>query len=177
MGEMMKAVTIVADRKVELTDVPKPVPGPNQVLLRIDACALCTWEQRVFSRLQPFPLPFTGGHEFVGHIAAIGENLSPEKYPIGTRAVARQIPHCGECPSCRTGRDNKCRAKNDMKGQGGLSDYYLTDVAQLYMVDKSVPVERMLFTEPLACVITRRIRSMSRWARTSSFSAAARWAF
>ena len=76
---MMKAVTILDEKRAEVVERPVPELKPNEVLLRIERCMLCTWEQRVFLRLQPYPLPYIGGHEFAGTIAAVGSDLDPAR--------------------------------------------------------------------------------------------------
>lgn len=150
----MKAVVIVDKKRVELQDRPVPELKSDEVLLKIERCMLCTWEQRVFLRMQPFPLPYIGGHEFAGTIAALGSGLDPGKYPVGRKATGRVIPFCGECPSCRRGAENMCETQSQENNFGGLAEYIAVPVTQLYMVNDSVPFERLAFAEPLGCVIT-----------------------
>ena len=150
----MKAVVIVDKEVVELQDRAVPELKADEVLLKIERCMLCTWEQRVFLRMQSFPLPYIGGHEFAGTIAAVGSGLETEKYPVGTKATGRVIPFCGECPSCRRGAENMCETQKQENNFGGLAEYIAVPVSQLYMVNDSVPLERLAFAEPLGCVIT-----------------------
>ncbi len=151
---MMKAVAIVDEKRAEVVERPVPELKPNEVLLRIERCMLCTWEQRVFLRLQPYPIPYIGGHEFAGTIAAVGSDLDPARYPIGKKATGRVIPFCGECPSCRRGAENMCETQDQANNFGGLAEYLAVPVNQLYMVGDDVPFERLAFAEPLGCVIT-----------------------
>ena len=96
---MMKAVAIVDEKRAEVVERPVPELKPNEVLLRIERCMLCTWEQRVFLRLQPYQLPYIGGHEFAGTIAAVGSDLDPARYPPRDPVLRRMPvlpPRCGE---------------------------------------------------------------------------------
>lgn len=150
----MKAVAVVDERKVELVDTEMPEVGVNKVLVKVKFSMLCTWEQRVFLRMMPFPLPYIGGHELTGTIEAVGSNLDPEKYPIGTRVIPHVIPFCGECKLCRKGGQNMCETISQAAAHGGLAEYIAISPNQMYMVHESVPFERLAFAEPLACVIT-----------------------
>lgn len=150
----MKAVAIVDANKVELVDKEIPDIGDNRVLLKVHTSMLCTWEQRVFTRLQPFPLPYIGGHEFSGEIAAVGKNLDSRKYPIGAKASARTVNYCGECESCRRGASNMCEGYCEESSHGGLAEYVAVDPDQLYIAKEEISFERLCFAEPLGCVIT-----------------------
>lgn len=151
--ETMKAVVTVDENKVELQDLPKPVPGPNEILIKVYACMLCTWEQWVFSRRMPFPLPFIGGHEFSGVIEAIGSEVDPEKHPIGAKVAGTQIPSCGECDSCRSGHDEKCVYAGTVPHKA-LAEYIVLNARYVFMASDDIPFDRLMFAEPLGCVIT-----------------------
>ena len=101
MSEKMNVVAIVDDHKAEMREVTRPKPLKNQVLIKIDACALCTFEQRMFTRVVPVPLPFVGGHEFTGTIVELGEGVKEDKFPLGQRVAARMLYSCGHCYGCR----------------------------------------------------------------------------
>ena len=127
MDEKMKVVAIVDERKVEVKEVRKPKPKANQILMKINACAICTWEQRTFTRESHMPLPFVGGHEIVGEVAGLGEGVSEKEFPIGSKIVARLINVCGKCYFCRRGEENLCVELNNLDnsemeimGTGGL---------------------------------------------------------
>lgn len=158
--EQMDVVAIVDDRKVEVEQVRKPKLRAGHVLLKMDGCALCTWEQRVFTRESKMPLPFVGGHEIAGEIAGIGEGIDPEKYLIGKKVVARLIRVCGECYYCRHGEENLCVSMNDLDlsdmdimGTGGLSQFLNVEPSQVYFVPDGLPTTKAVFAEPLACVL------------------------
>lgn len=160
MNETMKVVAIVNDHKVEVKNVKKLKAKPGQVLIKMHACALCTWEQRVFTRESKMPLPFVGGHEIVGEIAEVGEGVSLEKYPIGSKVTARLIKACGKCYYCRHGEENLCVDVNapfdpdmEIPGTGGLGEYLNVDTNQIYFLPENIPDEIAVFSEPLACVL------------------------
>lgn len=166
MSETMKAVAILDDHKAGIIEAVKPEAEKGKVLLKINACALCTFEQRMFTRVSHMPLPFVGGHEMVGEIAAVGEGVKEQEFPIGKKAVARLIRVCGKCYFCRRGEENLCVELNDsgcmvepldgsakIPGTGGLCQYLNVDPSQVYFVPQELPDTQACFAEPLACVL------------------------
>lgn len=162
MSEKMKVVAIVGEKETGILELDRPNPEPDQILVNIKGCAICTWEQRVFLRKIPTPLPFIGGHEVAGVIAGVGENINEEEFPIGTKVTVRTLAHCGKCPMCRSGADNLCREvrqptrkkRSAIPGPGGMSEFICADAAAVYKMPDKTPFERIVFTEPLACVLT-----------------------
>ena len=108
MTEMMKAVAVVDDRKAEIVEIERPEPDGYEILVKVHACALCTFEQRVFIRENNKPLPFVGGHEVSGEIYKIGKYVDPELYPIGRKVAVKTQPSCGSCYYCRRGQSTQC---------------------------------------------------------------------
>ncbi|MGI6250078.1 MAG: zinc-dependent alcohol dehydrogenase [Anaerolineaceae bacterium] len=160
MTEKMQAVLITAPNKAEVREITKPKPARNEVLVRINATALCTWEQRVFVGEKKVPLPLVGGHETVGQIAALGEGVDLVKYPIGQAVAVRVIKQCNSCIYCRAGIPNLCEETSSLRldgpevyGMGGLAEYISLDRSSVWLFDHDVPVKDQVMTEPLACVL------------------------
>ncbi|MDR0718683.1 MAG: alcohol dehydrogenase catalytic domain-containing protein, partial [Treponema sp.] len=156
----MKVVAIVDERKTGIFEIDRPVPKANQVLIRIKACALCTFEQRVFTRTTSRALPWVGGHEFAGFIEELGEGVDPEVYKKGAKAAAKVLISCGECYYCRHGRENLCTnaykksaASAGTISPNGLGEYIALDVSQVFILDDKISWETAVFAEPLACVV------------------------
>src|SRR6186713_1306816 len=105
----MRALKLIADRKLELADVPPPPPpGDGEVQIRIKAVALNhldLWGFRgmAFAKRQ---LPLVVGAEASGEIAALGTGST--NFKIGDKVVMYGAMTCGRCPACRNGRDNLC---------------------------------------------------------------------
>jgi propanol-preferring alcohol dehydrogenase len=93
-----------------LAQVPEPVPGPSELLLRVSACAVCRTDlQLVEGDLAARRLPIVPGHQAVGRVAAIGEGA--DGWSIGDRAGAYWLfGSDGTCRFCRSGRENLCEA-------------------------------------------------------------------
>ncbi|HET6410842.1 MAG TPA: alcohol dehydrogenase catalytic domain-containing protein [Anaeromyxobacter sp.] len=85
-----------------------PVPGRGELLVRVEACAICGTDIKSFYKGNPrIRPPQTMGHEFVGTVEAAGEGAGGPK--PGARVVMATTVGCGECRYCRAGRSNLCR--------------------------------------------------------------------
>jgi threonine dehydrogenase-like Zn-dependent dehydrogenase len=160
MPETMKVVAVVDDSLIEVRTVKRPIAKPNQIVMKVHGCALCTFEQRIFKRIVKMPLPFIGGHEVFGEVFEIGSSVNPKTYPIGQKIAGRLLVACGECYYCRKGEENLCSNRNkldttqmEIQGMGGLSQYITLDARQIYKLDNDTPLEVGIFAEPLACVV------------------------
>ena len=105
----MRALTLVADRRVELLDVADPpAPGAGDVQLRIKAIGLnhldvWGWRGMAFAKRK---LPLVVGVEAAGEIAAVGAGVT--NFKPGDKVVGYGGLTCGHCKACRKGRDNLC---------------------------------------------------------------------
>ena len=77
----MKAIQYTAPRQFSVVDLPKPVPGPHQVVIRVKACGICKTDLTIHdgSFLAKFPL--VNGHEFAGVIDSVGSEVTEWKHP------------------------------------------------------------------------------------------------
>ena len=162
MAETYKRAVFVEPRTIRFDELPVPEPGPRQALVKVKACALCTWEQRSYTGEEPF-YPLSSGHEVSGELVKIGSKVFTDA-EVGDRVVASALTRCGYCETCRRGMDNICDNSrkafrdNDVMGPAGLAEYILLDDYQLYRGSPEVPFEELCLAEPLACVI-RSMRS------------------
>ena len=105
----MRAMVLDAPgRPLRSAEVPTPSPGPGQILLRVRACAVCRTDLHVVDGELPRPkLPLIPGHEIVGTVAELGEDV--EGFALGVRVGVPWLGWtCGECRYCRSGRENLC---------------------------------------------------------------------
>jgi threonine dehydrogenase-like Zn-dependent dehydrogenase len=157
MTETYKRAVFVGPQQIRIDELPIPEPGPRQALVKVKACALCTWEQRVYSGEQKF-YPLAGGHEVSGELVKLGSQVFTDAQ-IGDRVMASPLTRCGYCESCRRGLDNICDnnrkpfRNTDVPGPAGLAEYILLDDYQLYKANNETSFEEICLTEPLACVV------------------------
>jgi alcohol dehydrogenase, propanol-preferring len=133
---------MVLDRPGEplrLRRVPRPVPDPGQLLLRVRACAVCRTDLHVVDGDLPEPkLPLIPGHEIVGVIEEIGPSV--DSWRLGERAGVPWLGWtCGGCDFCRVGRENLCdRARfTGYNLDGGYADYVLADARFCFRIPEA----------------------------------------
>src|ERR1700710_482758 len=113
----MRALTLVADRKLELTELaPPPPPGLGEVQIRVKAVALnhidvWGWRGMAFAKRK---LPLVIGAEAAGEIAAVASDVTAFK--PGDPVVMYGALTCGSCKACREGRDNLCENVKGIMG-------------------------------------------------------------
>lgn len=161
--EKMKAVVVNGEKSAAVIEVATPVPQPGEILIRLEVCLLCTWEQRIFSRSSSMPLPYIPGHEAAGVIVGIPtETLT--SFSVGDRVVVKTLNHCGHCEACYRGDDNQCtgaaksRCYDGIPAAGGLAQYIAMPVSRVFPIDPDLSPEEAAFAEPVACCV----RSMDR---------------
>ncbi len=99
---------------LQFTDVPDPEPRPNEVLVRVRACALNhldLWVRRGLPNV-PIPLPHIPGSDVAGEVAKIGSEVTTVR--VAQKVVLAPLVSCGKCPACVAGLDNCCRQATNL---------------------------------------------------------------
>jgi propanol-preferring alcohol dehydrogenase len=126
----MRAMLLdAAHSPLHLAELPRPEPGPGQVLVRVRACGVCRTDLHVVDgELTDPKLPLVLGHEVVGTVAATGQGVG--SVAVGDRVGVPWLGWtCGECAYCRSGRENLCpRARfTGYQIDGGYAEYAIAD--------------------------------------------------
>ena len=156
MAETYKLAVISGERKIDIVEKELKQPEGSQVLVKIDSCAICTLEQRMYSGVMK-RYPFAGGHEVAGTVSAVGGKVSSLK--VGDKVSMRLLTSCGECYYCRNGHQNHCviSFKADIHegfgGPGGFAEYMLVEAKALYKMAEDLDLTYAALTEPLACCV------------------------
>ena len=143
----MKGIYFNGTDAVYREDLPIPVRGEKESLVKILLCAVCNTDKEVRKGYRP---DFRGvmGHEFVGEVVE-----SSDVSLIGKRVVGELNAACGECIYCKTGRPSHCNQRRvlGMKNKdGAFAEYMTIDTNLLHIVPEELPTEIAIFTEPLA---------------------------
>ncbi|HEY2388989.1 MAG TPA: alcohol dehydrogenase catalytic domain-containing protein [Candidatus Binatia bacterium] len=142
----MRAAYCTAPHRIELRDVPEPVPAAGEVLVRVAACGICGSDLHYFSGAAP-PPPVCLGHEIVGHMASAAAGFA-----AGDPVVIEPLLACGRCQRCRAGQPNLCpqlRILGSM-APGGFAELVAVPESTLFRVPPGLPVEAAMLAEPLA---------------------------
>jgi len=158
--EKMKAWVLGDPGKITLEEKPIPVPSRAEVLIRIDAVAICATDLEIIYHGPPAQinggLPhnqnFTPGHEYMGTVVALGPGV--DEYKIGERVTVEIHAGCGQCKRCREGMYTSCHnygknygdvnkghRANGFTTDGGFAEYAVNSVNTLVHVADSMSDE------------------------------------
>ena len=126
----MRAMILeAAGRPLRLVNWPRPTPGPGEVLLRIEACAVCRTDLHVVDGELPDPaLPLAPGHEIVGRVVERGPDT--DRFAENARVGVPWLGWtCGVCSYCRAGAENLCvqACFTGYTRQGGYAEFVVAD--------------------------------------------------
>src|ERR1700723_214493 len=141
--ETMKAWVLGAPEELTLVEKPVPEPGRAEVLVRIDAIAVCATDLEIIKHGVPasiggglpFNKNFTPGHEYMGTVVKLGPTV--DEFQIGDRVAVEVHAGCGRCQRCREGMYTSClnygfREKghraNGFSTDGGFAEYAVNNV-------------------------------------------------
>lgn len=144
---------------LELIDIPEPVPGQAELLIKVSACGVCHTElDEIEGRTPPPRFPVILGHQVVGRVESAGMNTG--KFQIGDRVgVAWIYSACGQCKFCLSNQENLCpdfRAAG-RDAHGGYAEYMVVKEDFVYRIP-----ERFTDAEaaPLLCAGAIGYRSL-----------------
>ena len=138
---------------LELTEVPVPVPGVNDVLIKISKTSICGTDVHIYNwdawAEKTIKTPMVIGHEFVGTIAAVGSNV--QGFKLGELVDGEGHIVCGACRNCLAGRRHLCK---DTKGvgvnrDGAFAEYLCIPASNAVHVDPSIPLDILSCFDPL----------------------------
>ena len=165
--EKMKAWVLGNPNELKLTEKPVPVPKKAEVLVRIDAVAICATDLEIiefgspalFQGGKPFNKNFTPGHEYMGTVVALGPGV--DELPIGQRVTVEIHAGCGQCKRCREGMYTSCHnyglnygdvdkghRANGFTTDGGFCEY------QVNNINTVIPIPEAMSDEEATLVVT-----------------------
>lgn len=151
--ETMRAWVLGDPDQLLLREKPVPVPSRAEVLIRIDAVAICATDLEIIhsgspASIQgglPFNKNFTPGHEYMGTVAALGPDV--DEFRIGERISVEIHAGCGQCKRCRQGMYTSClnygkpekgHRANGFTTDGGFAEYAVNHINTLAQAPDSM---------------------------------------
>ena len=152
----MKALVLEAYNHLAYTDVPAPVPGPDDVLVQVKACGICGSDVHGMdgSTGRRIP-PLIMGHEASGAIAEVGSNVVG--WQPGDRVTFDSTIYCGVCGFCRRGQLNLCDNRrvlgvscDEYRRDGAFAEYIVVPQRILYRLPPGLSFEQAAMVEALS---------------------------
>jgi propanol-preferring alcohol dehydrogenase len=123
-AQLLRRPRPVEQSPLELTDLPVPSPGDDELLIRVRVCGLCHTDLHTVEGEISSKLPIVPGHQIVGVVEQAGANVG--NFRVGDRVGVPWLHHsCGDCEFCRSDRENLC-ARAQFTGfhvNGGYAEY------------------------------------------------------
>jgi L-iditol 2-dehydrogenase len=150
----MKQVELSAPESVRLIEVPRPSPGPDELLIAVAQVGICGSDIHAYHGKHPFiQLPVIPGHEFAGTVVEVGPDV--RGFDPGQRVTVEPSLVCGQCYNCTHGRYNICEHLEVIGCQttGAMADYVTTPAAKAFLLPDDVTWDQAALVEPLAVAV------------------------
>src|SRR5437016_3435797 len=155
MQAVVKSSPVDGASGTEIRDCPVPTPGPDEVLIRVAAAAICGTDKHIYhwdpSIRDSMQLPRIYGHEFCGFIEKFGERAQRENFAVGDYVSAEMHVVCGECPQCRSGNGHVCpRTKiYGLHEDGAFAEFVKVPASNVIRLGSYVPLRVGAFLDAL----------------------------
>lgn len=155
----MKALLLSEYKKLDLTDMPIPVIGPEDVLIKVKACGICGSDIHGYdgSTGRRIP-PLVMGHEASGEIAELGKGV--KGWAVGDRVTFDSTVSCGNCYFCHRGEINLCENRqvlgvscNEFRRHGAFAEYVSVPQNILYSLPETFPFHYAAMIEAVSIAV------------------------
>lgn len=155
----MKALLLSQYKQLELTDMPKPSPSSEEVLIRVKACGICGSDVHGYdgSTGRRIP-PVVMGHEAAGIVEAVGESVKDLKE--GDRVTFDSTVYCGRCFFCHRGQVNLCDNREvlgvscgEYRRMGAFAEYVAVPRRICYKLPDGLPFANAAMIEAISVAV------------------------
>jgi len=155
----MKALLLSRYKHLEIVDLPEPVPGPGEVLVRVAACGICGSDIHGYdgSTGRRIP-PIVMGHEAAGTVCAWGEGVTG--FANDDRVTFDSTVYCGSCTPCLRGEVNLCEHRQvlgvsctDYRRPGAFAEYVAVPSRAVHRLPDNLSFEEAAMLEPLSVAL------------------------
>ncbi|WP_041246516.1 L-threonine 3-dehydrogenase [Brumicola nitratireducens] len=135
-----------------MTDNPVPEIGPNDLMIKIRKTAICGTDMHIFNwdewSQQTIPVPMIVGHEYVGEVVEIGQEVAGFK--LGDRVSGEGHITCGHCRNCRAGRRHLCRNTTGVgvNRQGSFAEYLVLPAFNAFKIPANISDDMAAIFDP-----------------------------
>ena len=157
----MKAAVLKDWLNLELTDIPMPVPGPDEALIKVRYGGVCGSDMVVYRhKHMTATIPRVLCHEILGTIETLPEGYDGP-FHLGQRVLMNPVVSCGHCSACKRGLGHVCENLEllGIHRDGGFAEYTKVGVDKLVAIPDDFPDEVAILGEPFAVGYHVMVRS------------------
>jgi len=142
---------------LQVTDMPKPAPGPGQVLVQIKATSLCYSDVSVLNNKyvgrKPVPIPLIMGHEGAGIVVELGSGV--QGISEGDHVALEPVSGCGHCYQCQNGFQNLCLQWDHigLTEHGTFAEYIAVSAKKAHKISADLDFAEAACCEPMGLVV------------------------
>ncbi|NKB67162.1 MAG: L-threonine 3-dehydrogenase [Candidatus Latescibacteria bacterium] len=136
-----------------MEEVPVPEVGLNDVLIEVEKASICGTDVHIYNwdewAQKTVPVPMVVGHEFVGRVVAMGDNV--DDFAVGDVVTGEGHLVCGRCRNCLAGRRHLCAQTSGVgvNRPGAFAQYLSIPVTNVWACDPDIPLEVLSCFDPL----------------------------
>src|SRR5919109_1001365 len=161
----MDALVLHEPNRFAVEDVPRPEPGPNEVLCKVHAVAVCGTDPHIirgdYPGFWPKRFPFVPGHEWSGEVVELGAGVDAYGWRTGIRVAGTSHAGCGVCRKCVEGRYNLCENYGDERvhrqyghyTQGSYAHYVVHSIKSVFPIPDSLTWDEGAMLDPTAIAL------------------------
>ena len=156
MQSTMSALVYEAPLQMNMRQVPTPVIGPDEALIRVAYSGICGSELSGYEGKNSLRKPpLIMGHEFSGHIEAIGSAVERSELKIGAAVTANPLVSCRRCRYCLIGKQHLCPNRKLLGAHlpGSNAEYVAVRADALSFIPAELSLAEAALAEPAACAI------------------------
>jgi L-iditol 2-dehydrogenase len=155
----MKALLLSAYKKLEVAEVPRPVPESEEVVVQVAACGICGSDVHGYDGTSGRRIPpIVMGHEAAGVIAEVGAGVT--SFKPGDRVTFDSTVYCGKCDYCRSGEVNLCDFRQvvgvscgDYRRAGAFAEYVVVPQRILYKLPDTLSFPEAAMLEAVSVAL------------------------
>lgn len=154
LPDTMTAAVFHSPNDLRIEEVPVPVAGPGEVIIKVNVCGICGTDVHILRGHFPVPnLPLIPGHEFSGRVAQIGSGV--ERLSLDDFVTADINTGCDRCYYCRHQLRMFCPQLSQIgvHRDGAFAEYVKAPAAAVYQLPDDMSPEHAAYVEPLACAV------------------------
>ena len=155
----MKALLLSQYNQLDIADLPAPVPGAEEILVRVAACGICGSDVHGYDGTSGRRIPpIVMGHEAAGVVAATGAGVT--RFKAGDRVTFDSTVYCGECEFCRQGEINLCNNRQvigvscgDYRRAGAFAEYVVVPQRIAYHLPDALEFQQAAMLEAVSVAL------------------------